>query len=107
MTVTFATEAPASFAAAAFKALVESIRNQLAQRAQRATYARLLEMDASQLDDLGIDSQDLREALGDPARTGRRLDANRRARALGWTPANAVTAALFSTAPDASPLART
>jgi uncharacterized protein YjiS (DUF1127 family) len=92
MTTIFATETTVSFPVRALQALVRGFRTLQARRARRLVLATMLEMDPGRLDDLGIDVQDIREALATPQPVGARLEARRTARALRWTP-DAVSAA--------------
>jgi uncharacterized protein YjiS (DUF1127 family) len=57
-----------------------------AERAQRLALANLLELDAALLDDLGIDRQDVIEAMHNdsPGTAGRTLSARRAASARNW-----------------------
>lgn len=85
MTMTFATDTPASFMSGAIKAAIDEIRTVLTRRAHRLAYASLLEMDSDRLDDLGIDAGDVRDALTDPASAARRFGASRARHAMGPT----------------------
>jgi len=76
----------AAFFEDAFAHFVKAVRTARARRAQRIALASLLEMDASRLDDLGIDAQDVVEALSAPPPAGRRLETRRAERAVNWTP---------------------
>lgn len=70
----------ASFAASLFRAFAASARAMAHRRAQRIALAELLRMDPGRLDDLGINQQDVVEALNNPP-AGPYLDARRAARA--------------------------
>ena len=64
----------------------------LVRRAQRNALATLMEMDAGRLDDLGIDTCDVIEALRTEPVATRQLDGRRAQRAITWQPSNPVTA---------------
>jgi uncharacterized protein YjiS (DUF1127 family) len=76
-------EAASSFAP--FRAFAAWVGNLRARHAQRVALSNLLELDQSLLDDLGIDRQDVFEALSQPGRlAGSRLSARRARRARDW-----------------------
>jgi uncharacterized protein YjiS (DUF1127 family) len=75
----------------AFERIAAFAREQHARRRQRIALASLMEMDASRLDDLGIDAHDVAEAATSPA-AGRELEVRRAHRASAWTPIRPVTA---------------
>jgi uncharacterized protein YjiS (DUF1127 family) len=76
-------EAASSFAP--FKALAAWIGNFRAKHAQRVALSNLLDLEQSLLDDLGINREDVLEALSNPAaRAGRDLAARRARRASDW-----------------------
>jgi uncharacterized protein YjiS (DUF1127 family) len=78
---TIAPTTPHSFFEAAFERLSQFNRDYRAHRAQRMALATLMEMDASRLDDLGLNVQDVMEALhAKPAQT-KLLGSRREARA--------------------------
>jgi hypothetical protein len=79
-----------SFFAAAFEAAAAQFRASRTRRAQRLALVALMDMDAAQLDDLGLNSQDVIEALSGPPPAGPRLSEKRAHRAEAWTPAQAV-----------------
>ena len=57
-----------------------------ARRAERQAIASLLELDPSRLDDLGITSADVRDALAAPVSAGRSLTWHRAESARLWSP---------------------
>ena len=63
-----------------FRSAVAALRAASARRAQRIALGELLRMDPSRLDDLGINQQDVVEALSAPPPAGPRLEARRNAR---------------------------
>jgi uncharacterized protein YjiS (DUF1127 family) len=75
----------------AFARIAAFAHEQQARRRQRIALASLMEMDASRLDDLGIDAQDIAEAAVS-ASAGPALEARRSRRASAWTPIRPVTA---------------
>jgi uncharacterized protein YjiS (DUF1127 family) len=76
-------EAASSFAP--LKALYAWFGNLRARHAQRVALSNLLDFDPALLDDLGIDRQDVVNALRDPhAGAGRELAARRARRASDW-----------------------
>ena len=83
---------PASFFEEAFARISAFAREHRARRAQRIALATLMEMDASRLDDLGIDTCDVIEALRTEPVATRQLDGRRAQRAITWQPSNPVTA---------------
>lgn len=87
MTINRMTKSLASLvlaATATFAATVRSIRR---RRAQQRALRDLLAMDPRRLDDLGIDADDVREALSAPPPAKRFLETRRTLRAAAWTPA--------------------
>ena len=76
-----------SFFEAAFEKISGLAREHRVRRAQRIALATLMDMDASRLDDLGLNVQDVVEALNaQPAET-KVLGARRTTRAATWSPA--------------------
>jgi uncharacterized protein YjiS (DUF1127 family) len=67
-------------AASLFRAFVASVRTAARRRAQRIALGHLMTMDAHRLDDLGINAQDVIEAINNPP-AGPVLDARRSVRA--------------------------
>jgi hypothetical protein len=76
-----------SFFEAAFEKVSAFAREYQVRRAQRIALVTLMDMDASHLDDLGLNVQDVVEALNAPSSPGRVLDTRRAARATTWSPA--------------------
>jgi uncharacterized protein YjiS (DUF1127 family) len=98
MTITFPTETQASLVSTAFGApwaLVRSLRGWFVRRTQRAAIASLLDLDPSQLYDLGISSRDVREALGSKVRAGSLLAARRETHSMAAIRSDAARAQLF------------
>ncbi len=56
----------------------------LARRARKAAVKSLMELDDHLLDDVGVERQDLFEALNQPSAVGSRLAARRAARSRAW-----------------------
>ena len=81
MTITFSTYQDQSFVARVFGAVVKTARSYATQRAQRIALGELLRMDPSRLDDLGINPQDVIEALNAAPPAGPHLASRREARA--------------------------
>jgi hypothetical protein len=77
----------ASFFEEAFERIATFAREHRARRAQRIALVTLMDMDAARLDDLGLNAQDVAEALSAPAPAARVLDARRAERARTWSPA--------------------
>jgi hypothetical protein len=76
-----------SFFDAAFEKIATVAREHRVRRAQRIALATLLDMDASRLDDLGLNVHDVVEALhAQPAAT-KALAARRKTRAANWSAA--------------------
>jgi uncharacterized protein YjiS (DUF1127 family) len=75
----------ASFFSAAFEAVATQVRTARAHRAQRIALLTLMDMDASRLDDLGLNAQDVIDALAAPPPAARVLDGRRARRAATWT----------------------
>ena len=90
MTATATTTA--AFFEEAFARFVKAVRTARTRRVQRIALATLLDMEASRLDDLGIDVQDVAEALAAREPAGRRLEARRAERAMSWTARTTATA---------------
>ena len=84
---TVARTSTASFFEEAFERLSQFAREYRVRRAQRIALVSLMDMDASRLDDLGLNAQDVVEALSAPAPATRVLDARRAERARTWSPA--------------------
>jgi hypothetical protein len=78
-----------SFFEAAFERVVGFAREYRVRRAQRVALVTLMDMDASRLDDLGLNVHDVVEALNAQPAATRVLEARREARATSWS---AVTA---------------
>lgn len=85
MTTIFATETTTLTVSSVFQTVVRGLRSRQARRAQRLALRTLIEMDASRLDDLGINVQDIRDAINAP-HAGATLADRRAARASNWTP---------------------
>ncbi len=81
-----------SFFAATFEAAASHVRTARARRAQRLALITLMDMDAARLDDLGLNAQDVIEALSAPPPAGPRLSEKRARRAETWAAAQAVAA---------------
>ncbi len=77
----------ASFFEEAFERISTFAREYRVRRAQRIALVTLMDMDAARLDDLGLNAQDVAEALNAPAPATRVLDARRAERARTWSPA--------------------
>jgi uncharacterized protein YjiS (DUF1127 family) len=77
----------ASFFEEAFERIANFAREYRLRRAQRIALVSLMDMDTSRLDDLGLNAQDVVEALSAPAPATRVLDARRAERARTWSPA--------------------
>jgi tRNA A37 threonylcarbamoyladenosine dehydratase len=92
MTATARTTA-ASFVSDAIDAVVRHVRSARARRARRIALVTLMDMDASQLDDLGLNLQDVAEALHSPSSAAAVLEARRTRRAAAWTHKPAAIAA--------------
>ena len=74
-----------SFFEAAFEKISAFARDVQVRRAQRIALVTLMDMDASRLDDLGLNVQDVVEALNaQPAET-KVLETRREARASTWS----------------------
>jgi uncharacterized protein YjiS (DUF1127 family) len=84
---TVARTTSASFFEEAFGRIAVFARDYRARRAQRIALVTLMDMDAARLDDLGLNAQDVVEALSAPPPVSRVLDARRAERAHGWSPA--------------------
>jgi hypothetical protein len=81
-----------SFFEKTFEAVAAHVRTARARRARRIALVTLMDMDASRLDDLGLNAQDVVEALSAPPPASRVLNARRAERAAAWSPADTVTA---------------
>lgn len=75
----------ASFLASAFEAIGGHVRVARARRAQRIALVTLMDMDASRLDDLGLNAQDVIDALSAPPPAVRVLESRRARNAAAWT----------------------
>lgn len=84
MTMTLTSDVPFVSTFAAPTAVIRSLRAWFSRRAQRKTIAALLEMDPSRLNDLGLDTGDIRDALRGSVPAGSYLEARRSARAKAW-----------------------
>jgi uncharacterized protein YjiS (DUF1127 family) len=82
----------ASIISNAFDAIVREVRTARSRRAQRLALVALMDMDASQLDDLGLNLQDVAEALQSPP-AAPVLNARRAQRAATWSRNTAAAAA--------------
>jgi uncharacterized protein YjiS (DUF1127 family) len=80
--------ATASFFSTAFEAVITWVRDARVRRAQRIALVALMDMDAYRLDDLGLNVQDVVDALNAPPPANRVLDSRRTARAATWSPAS-------------------
>jgi uncharacterized protein YjiS (DUF1127 family) len=85
MTTTFAVEPATPTISSVFQTVVRSFRTLKARRTQRLALRTLIEMDASRLDDLGINVEDIRDAINAP-HAGATLANRRAARASNWVP---------------------
>ena len=92
MTTAARTTSASSFETA-FEVLVTRARAIRTRRAQRIALAHLMEMDAHQLDDLGISAADVADALTVLSPAGPRLHAPRAARASSFAETGAAAAA--------------
>jgi len=81
-----------SFFEAAFERIAGFAREHRVRRAQRIALVTLMDMDAGHLDDLGLNVQDVVEALNAPSSPSRVLDTRRAQRAITWQPVATVTA---------------
>jgi uncharacterized protein YjiS (DUF1127 family) len=77
---------PSSFFASAFETFARQVRTARARRAQHLALAALMDMDAHQLDDLGLNVGDIVDALNSPPPATPALVARRAQRAAHWTP---------------------
>jgi uncharacterized protein YjiS (DUF1127 family) len=89
MTIEFSNRT-GTVAASLFRAIVGAIKAAASRRAQRIALSELLRMDPTRLDDLGINQQDVVEALNAPPPVGPRLEARRVARTTGYLKTAAV-----------------
>jgi len=76
-----------SFFEAAFEKIVTVARQHRIRRAQRIALATLMDMDASRLDDLGLNIHDVVEALHAQRAETKILATRRKARAETWSAA--------------------
>jgi hypothetical protein len=76
-----------SFFEAAFERISGFAREYRVRRAQRIALVTLMDMDAGRLDDLGLNVQDVVEALNTQASPSRVLETRRAERAGTWSPA--------------------
>jgi uncharacterized protein YjiS (DUF1127 family) len=81
MTVT----TPSTFFESAFETLAQRVRGAHSRRTQQLALASLLDMDAHQLDDLGLSVGDVLDALNSPPPVAPMLNARRSRRASTWT----------------------
>jgi uncharacterized protein YjiS (DUF1127 family) len=79
---TIAPSTPHSFFEAAFAKLAQFNREQQVRRTQRLALLTLMEMDAGQLDDLGLNAQDVIDALHTKPVQTRGFGDRREARAM-------------------------
>ena len=86
MTTTIALEPVAFFIPNLLDRVIRRLRAFHAQRAHRLAVMPLLEMDAGLLDDMGLSTRDVRDALNTGGQVGASLHARRRINALRWTP---------------------
>lgn len=89
---TIAQTTTASFFEQAFERIAAFAHEHRARRAQRIALGALMEMDAGRLDDLGLNAQDVVEAISAPPPASRVLDARRASRAAAWTADSTVRA---------------
>lgn len=82
----------ASFFEDAFERISAFARDYHARRAQRIALLALMDMDASRLDDLGLNPQDVVDALGAPPPAARVLESRRSQRSGAWTPSSPLNA---------------
>ena len=80
MTVDLATSTP-SFFEAAFAAIARRVRTARDRRARQIALINLMDMDANQLDDLGLSAGDVMDALAERWPAGNLLEARRARRA--------------------------
>jgi uncharacterized protein YjiS (DUF1127 family) len=66
------------------RAFLSWIGERRAKHAQRVALSSLLDLDSSMLDDLGVNRQDVIEALQRPVEAGRTLHARRARAAQDW-----------------------
>ena len=83
-----ATTTSSSFFEAAFEKVATIAREHRVRRAQRIALVSLMEMDASRLDDLGLNVHDVVEALHTQRAETKTLAARRKARAETWSAAS-------------------
>jgi hypothetical protein len=81
---TIARTTTTSFLSAAFEAIATQVRTARGRRAQRIALLTLMDMDAGRLDDLGLNTQDVIDALAAPL-AANVLDRRRARRAATWT----------------------
>ena len=74
-----------TFFESAFETLARRIRDARTRRTQQLALASLRDMDAHQLDDLGLSVGDVLDALNAPPPAAPMLDTRRFRRASGWT----------------------
>lgn len=79
-----------SFFEAAFEKISTFAREYRVRRAQRIALITLMDMDASRLDDLGLNVQDVVEALNTQPVETKVLEARREARAVTWSNATVI-----------------
>jgi hypothetical protein len=77
-----------SFFDAAFEKVATIVRAHTIRRSQRIALGTLMEMDASRLDDLGLDIHDVVEALHAQRAETKILAARRKTRAANWSAAS-------------------
>jgi hypothetical protein len=76
-----------SFFESAFERIAGFAREYRVRRAQRIALVTLMDMDASRLDDLGLNVQDVVDALHTQPVQTKVLETRREARAATWSPA--------------------
>lgn len=87
MTTSRTTKSLASLISAATGTLAATVRSIHAHGAQQRALRDLLAMDPHRLDDLGIDAEDVRDALAAPPPAKPLLEERRASRASAWRPA--------------------
>lgn len=83
---TVARTASQSFFEAAFEAIAPHVRSARSRRARRIGLLTLMDMDAGRLDDLGLNAQDVADALAARPPAPVLVAARRAIRGMSWTP---------------------
>jgi uncharacterized protein YjiS (DUF1127 family) len=91
-----------SFFEDAFGRIAAFAREYRVRRAQRIALVSLMDMDAARLDDIGLNAQDVVEALSAPTSASRVLDACRAERARTWSPLPSPPECFFALCPVAN-----